>query len=191
MQQDFYVGDALVQPRLNTIERHGETTRVKPRSMAVLVCLAEAQGEVVEKYALMDAVWGQASVTEDVLTQSIVELRKAFGDRANRPTFIETIRKVGFRLLPPVKSADSKRGGSLFAELRRRVSRPALLGAASVAVLLAGAVAFLVLDDRGRAAAARLPIRPSLYCPSSTSATNPAPTTSPTACPKKCSIRSR
>ena len=106
MQQDFYIGDSLVQPRRNVIQSCGKSTRVKPRSMAVLVHLSQAHGEVVEKYVLMDAVWGQASVTEDVLTQSIVELRKAFDDQAKQPRVIETIRKVGFRLLPAVISAD-------------------------------------------------------------------------------------
>lgn len=120
LQQDFYIGDSLVQPTLNVIQSRGKSTRVKPRSMAVLVHLAQAQGEVVEKYVLMDAVWGQTSVTEDVLTQSIVELRKAFGDHANQPRVIETIRKVGFRLLPTVSSADASSPASFFSELRRR-----------------------------------------------------------------------
>ena len=120
LQQDFYVGDTLVQPRLNIIQNGGRSTRVKPRSMAVLLHLAQAHGEVVEKYQLLDAVWGQASVTEDVLTQSIVELRKAFDDHASRPRFIETIRKVGFRLLPAVTPADATSPASLFSELRRR-----------------------------------------------------------------------
>jgi TolB-like protein len=72
--------------------------------MAVLVCLAEARGEVVTKQQLLDEVWGQAAVTEDVLTQSVVELRKAFGDRAKNARVIETIRRVGFRLLVPVRA---------------------------------------------------------------------------------------
>jgi len=88
--------------------------------MAVLSCLAQARGEVVEKNDLMDAVWGHAIVTEDVLTQSIVELRKAFDDHANKPRVIETIRKVGFRLLPAVTLADTKSPASFFSELKRR-----------------------------------------------------------------------
>ncbi len=120
MKQDFYIGDSLIQPRLNVIQHGGESTRVKHRSMAVLVHLAQARGEVVEKYDLMDAVWGAASVTEDVLTQSIVELRKAFRDNASNPKVIETIRKVGFRLLPAVTPANANAPASFFRELRRR-----------------------------------------------------------------------
>lgn len=120
MKQDFYIGDSLVQPRLNIIHGQGKSTRVKPRSMAVLLCLADADGDVVDKNDLMDAVWGQSIVTDDVLTQSIVELRKAFDDHANHPKVIETIRKVGFRLMPAVTSADAKSPSSFFSELKRR-----------------------------------------------------------------------
>jgi TolB-like protein/DNA-binding winged helix-turn-helix (wHTH) protein/tetratricopeptide (TPR) repeat protein len=107
LKDDFQIGEWLIQPQLNLIQSGGKSVRVKPRSMAVLVFLAEARGEVVEKYDLMDAVWGQSVVTEDVLTQSIVELRKAFGDSASDPKVIETIRRVGFRLLPQVTDGTS------------------------------------------------------------------------------------
>lgn len=75
--------------------------------MAVLVQLSRGGGEVVEKRALMDAVWGSTVVSEDVLTQAIVELRRAFGDDARNPTVIETIHRVGFRLLPEVRAASA------------------------------------------------------------------------------------
>ncbi len=120
MNKDFYLGSWLIQPRLNAIQGGGGSVRVKPRSMDVLVCLAGANGDVVDKRELMDAVWGTSIVTEDVLTQSIVELRKAFGDQARDPQVIETIRKVGFRLLQPVTTASKPRSVSFISELRRR-----------------------------------------------------------------------
>ncbi len=48
------------------------------------------------------AVWPGGVVTDDVLTQCIVEFRKAFGDSARHPKVIQTIPKVGFRLIPAV-----------------------------------------------------------------------------------------
>jgi len=119
LKEDFYIGKWLIQPQLNQVVSGGKSVRIKPRSMLVLVNLAKADGEVVNKYDLMDAVWGQSVVTEDVLTQSIVELRKAFGDSASDPRMIETIRRVGFRLLQPVTEGSSAKR-SLFAELKRR-----------------------------------------------------------------------
>ena len=102
---DFRLGDWLVQPSRNRIDGPAGASTVKLKSMAVLRELAGADGAVVTKQTLLDRVWGDAVVTEDVLTQSIVELRKALGDSASNPRVIETIRRVGFRLIPPVLPA--------------------------------------------------------------------------------------
>jgi tetratricopeptide (TPR) repeat protein len=70
--------------------------------MAVLVYLATRRGAVVGRNELLDAVWPRMAVTHDALSQCIVELRRAFGDDSKQRRFIETIPKVGVRLIPPV-----------------------------------------------------------------------------------------
>ena len=99
---EFRLGEWLVRPRLIRIERGGEIIQLPPKSMAVLQCLAAADGNVVSRNEILDAVWPKMIVTDDVLTQSVVELRKAFGDTARDSKYIETIPKVGFRLVAPV-----------------------------------------------------------------------------------------
>ncbi|MDJ0748020.1 MAG: winged helix-turn-helix domain-containing protein [Woeseiaceae bacterium] len=83
-------------------EQHGER-RLSPRAMSVLMVLADARGEVVKKYDLLDAVWGNADVSDGMLSQTILELRNALDDDAKDPRVIETIRRVGFRLIPAVQ----------------------------------------------------------------------------------------
>jgi TolB-like protein/DNA-binding winged helix-turn-helix (wHTH) protein len=97
-EKDFLVGDHLVRPQRGCIEREGRVIRVKPKTMAVLQCLARAGGEVVTRAELFDTVWGRAVVSDAALTQCIVELRSAFGDTARASTVIETVPRVGFRL---------------------------------------------------------------------------------------------
>jgi TolB-like protein/DNA-binding winged helix-turn-helix (wHTH) protein len=114
MGTDFQLGEWLVRPQRDCLERGGRITHVKPKSMAVLVRLAQAAGEAVTRNELFDAVWPGGAVTDDVLTQCIVELRTAFGDSARNPRIIETIPKVGFRLLPemtPLSSMDETTAG--------------------------------------------------------------------------------
>src|SRR6185295_4464212 len=67
--------------------------------MHVLVCLAEHPGEVVAKEHLIRTVWPDTFVTDDVLTRSISELRRVFGDDAKEPRVIQTIPKSGYRLI--------------------------------------------------------------------------------------------
>jgi TolB-like protein/DNA-binding winged helix-turn-helix (wHTH) protein/tetratricopeptide (TPR) repeat protein len=102
LQADYLVGEWRISPMLNRISKGPETVSVKHKSMAVLNCLANANGEVLSRNAIMDAVWPGMAVTDDVLTQSIVELRKAFTDDAKHPKVIETIPRVGFRLIAKV-----------------------------------------------------------------------------------------
>ena len=106
--QDFRVGEWLVRPTLARIERGSEALHVAPRSMAVLVHLAEARGRVLSRNEILDAVWPGMAVTQDALSQCIVELRKAFRDDAKHAAVIETIPKVGLRLVAPVALAESQ-----------------------------------------------------------------------------------
>lgn len=71
--------------------------------MDVLACLAGDSGRVIAKEELLAAVWGGAFVEEGVLSQAIHSLRKALGDDARQPRYIQTIPKRGYRLLPPVE----------------------------------------------------------------------------------------
>lgn len=99
---DFRLGDWLVRPSLATIERGAEAVHVTPRAMAVLIYLADARGEVASRNEILDAVWPGMSVTPDALSQCVVELRKAFRDDPKHPAVIQTIPKLGLRLLTPV-----------------------------------------------------------------------------------------
>lgn len=91
-----------VRPHRNQIERGDQIVHLAPKAMAVLNCLVGAANSVVTRQEIFDAVWPGAVMTDEALTQQIADLRKAFGDSARRSTIIETIPKVGFRLIPPV-----------------------------------------------------------------------------------------
>jgi TolB-like protein/DNA-binding winged helix-turn-helix (wHTH) protein/Flp pilus assembly protein TadD len=107
MWKDFSIGDWVVRPSANIICRANGVSRVRPKSMEVLVCLARARGEVVTKQRFFEEVWGQAVVSDDVLTQAIVELRRAFDDSPRSPSVIETVPRTGYRLIPRVSESSS------------------------------------------------------------------------------------
>ena len=72
MQTDFKLGDWLVRPRCDSIERGDTVVHVTPKAMAVLEHLALAAGDVVSREELFDSVWPGSAVTDDALTQCIV-----------------------------------------------------------------------------------------------------------------------
>lgn len=106
MRNGFRVGQWTVHPDLNTVSENGTSTRLEPKVMDVLVCLAETGGEVVNKDTIIQKVWPNTFVSDDVLKRSISELRRAFKDDAREPRIIETIAKRGYRLITPVRPVD-------------------------------------------------------------------------------------
>ena len=100
-KEPFYIGRWLIQPRQNRIRGPEKTTRVEPKVMDVLLCLARQPGEVVTRDQLFETVWAGTIVTDDVLTRSISTLRKVFDDDPRNPGVIETIPKTGYRLIAP------------------------------------------------------------------------------------------
>lgn len=135
MINDFRLADWLVQPELNTlVSRDGQAQRQEPKVMALLVCLAERAGEVVTKESLIQSVWADRFVSDEVLTTTMFELRKALGDEAKNPRFIQTVPRKGYRLIAPMTEAPVITP-PLMATRRARV-RPRWL-AAGLAVLLA------------------------------------------------------
>jgi TolB-like protein len=78
--------------------------------MQVLVLLAAHAGQVVAKERLIQTVWPDTFVTDDVLTRAISELRRVFGDDARDSRFIQTIPKSGYRLIAPVFPSSADQG---------------------------------------------------------------------------------
>jgi Tol biopolymer transport system component/DNA-binding winged helix-turn-helix (wHTH) protein len=93
----------LIDVPANAVQRDGEDIRLTPKSMAVLRELMQRQGSVVRRDDLLGIVWRDGFPTDDVLTHAITELRRALNDDPRAPTIIETIPKVGYRLLATVE----------------------------------------------------------------------------------------
>ena len=113
------MGDWLILPEQNRVIRQDAAShdaaglasdtdtdtsvQLEPRIMHVLVCLAARPGGVVTRNELLDTVWSQVIVREEALTHAVSQLRRTLGDDSRSARVIETIRKGGYRLLPPVQ----------------------------------------------------------------------------------------
>src|SRR6185436_17011119 len=101
-RRTFKVGEWLIRPQLNEISTPDQSIRIEPKVMDVLLCLASQAGEVVSKETLIQTIWSDRFVTDEVITTTIWELRRALGDEARNPRFIQTIPRKGYRLIAPV-----------------------------------------------------------------------------------------
>lgn len=103
VQPHLRIGEWWVDPAANEIGRAGETVRIEPKAMQVLIALADRPGRVASREGLLATVWPGVVVGDEALTQAIIKLRKALGDNPRRPSYIETISKRGYRLIAPVR----------------------------------------------------------------------------------------
>lgn len=98
----FRLGDVEIRPASNELLVDGTVLRVKPRLMEVLLRLAAEPGAVVSREVLLHDVWPRRMVNDEVLSRVIADLRAVLRDDAREARFIETIPKVGYRLIAPV-----------------------------------------------------------------------------------------
>jgi DNA-binding winged helix-turn-helix (wHTH) protein len=82
-----------------------EVVALTPKAFDLLRVLVTSGGRVVEKSELMQLVWPDSFVSEDSLTQNIATLRKALGDSPDRPRYIATVPRRGYRFVTSVQTA--------------------------------------------------------------------------------------
>lgn len=92
------IGDWKVIPETNQVENHQKAFFLKPRIMRLLEYLLQRAGQIVTKDELMEAVWEDRIVTDNLLTKSISELRQILAEDFSGLLEIETIRSVGYQL---------------------------------------------------------------------------------------------
>ena len=75
---------------------------LRPKSFDVLLYLVEHAGRIVGKDEIMDAVWGDVTVTDESLTRCVSDVRYALGDTEQR--IIKTVPRRGYLFAMPVTS---------------------------------------------------------------------------------------
>jgi DNA-binding winged helix-turn-helix (wHTH) protein len=100
--QVLRIGDWRVDPDLDEVSRGGQTIRLEPRTMRLLLYLAAHGGRVVDVQHLLDEVWPNVIVTQGSVYQAVAELRRTLGDDSEHPSYIENLPRRGYRLIAQV-----------------------------------------------------------------------------------------
>jgi len=100
---DFYeFGRFRLKAEERVLLRGEEFVPLTPKAFDILLTLLENDGRIVRKDDLMKKVWPDTFVEEGNLTQNVSLLRKALGENASGPQFIETVPRRGYRFVAPV-----------------------------------------------------------------------------------------
>jgi DNA-binding winged helix-turn-helix (wHTH) protein/Tol biopolymer transport system component len=105
MQQYEFNGFRLDAGRRLLFGPDGQSIALKPKVLDTLVHLVENAGQLLDKSALMKAVWGNVVVEENSLNQHVSTLRKALGEAPGDHRFIVTVPGRGYRFVADVSMA--------------------------------------------------------------------------------------
>jgi transcriptional activator of cad operon len=140
------IGEWIVNPSLDSISKGTETQKLEPRTMRLLLCLADSAGEVVSVDRLLNEVWTGVIVGTASVYQAVSQLRRLLGDVDPDPTYIATVPRKGYRLVAAVTRLDAPGTTTPVAAAtsirttpppaRRRMKLPLLLGGALLLALI-------------------------------------------------------
>ncbi len=130
------------------LTREGRRVKVEPQPARALARLLAAQGALVTRDEMRQAIWGgDTHVDYDRgLAYCVGQMRTALGDRSDNPRFVQTLPKRGFRFVAPIATADEAAITTAPAQALqassaapgRRVSAGWAVTAAVVALIVAG-----------------------------------------------------
>lgn len=149
-EADFAIGPLAIHPSTREVSRGEERQVIEPRVMQVLVALHRAGGAVVSKDDLALSCWEGRVVGEDAINRVMSRLRKLTEGIAHGAFRIETVTRVGYRMVAGetetiAGTAPTSAAGAPSSPIGRR----AVLAAGGGLALAGGAYWFAQRDDDG------------------------------------------
>jgi TolB-like protein/DNA-binding winged helix-turn-helix (wHTH) protein/Tfp pilus assembly protein PilF len=99
----YEFGDLILDIGQSRVLRGRESLNVAGLTFGLLRVLVESAPNVVSHDELAEKVWGGRFVSPETISQRALMLRHALDDDADHPSYFETIRGQGYRLIPVVK----------------------------------------------------------------------------------------
>lgn len=93
----YHFGDFRLNPLARELSQRGKPIALAASGFDCLVYLIEHRERPVGKDELVSAVWGRTDVSDNLIAQTIVRLRRVLGDAGNEQRCIKTIARVGYR----------------------------------------------------------------------------------------------
>lgn len=89
------------------LRKHGTKIRLQGKPLHLLQALLDRPGSVVTREELRDRLWAADTFVdfESGLNTAVNRLRLALGDSADRPLYVETLARSGYRFMAPVSAS--------------------------------------------------------------------------------------
>src|SRR5215813_828513 len=87
--------------------REQERVAIPPKPYDMLRYLVENPGRLITQNELLEKLWPEIYVNPELIRKYILDIRKILGDRPDKPEFIETVTKRGYRFIASVVDEDA------------------------------------------------------------------------------------
>lgn len=156
---DFHIGSLRVSPSAGRVRIGGREERVEPRVLEVLIVLWENAGQSVSRDRLVDLCWDGRVVSDDAVNRIIAKVRKLSRLDDPAPFTLETLPKIGFRLIPLADgelAANNRQApsvlGAIGQKVSSRISTGGYLALSAVAAVILFIVATLLFTNQSASA---------------------------------------
>ena len=92
-------GSFQIDPRTWELSKDGAAVDLSPRLVEILGFIVSKAGQIVTKDELLEKFWPDVNVTENTLTRAVADIRKAIGEDAATPRYLETAARRGYRFV--------------------------------------------------------------------------------------------
>lgn len=103
----FRFGPFSLDSRTRQLLRDGHEVTLSPKAFQLLLLLVENRSRAMSRNELHQQLWPSTFVLETNLAGLIAELRRALRDTADRPTFVRTMHRFGYRFIGDAEEADA------------------------------------------------------------------------------------
>jgi Tol biopolymer transport system component/DNA-binding winged helix-turn-helix (wHTH) protein len=102
-------GPFALDPTNRELRKRGYPVRLQPQQIAVLLLLVERAGQIVSREEIHQHIWGNDTFVdfERGINFSINQIRTALGDEADKPRYVETVPRRGYRFIAAIENDKS------------------------------------------------------------------------------------
>jgi DNA-binding winged helix-turn-helix (wHTH) protein len=103
----FRFGPFALDSRTRQLLRDGHEATLSPKAFQLLLLLVENRSRAMSKQELHEQLWPSTFVLETNLAGLVAEIRRALEDTADKPTFVRTMHRFGYRFVGTVHETDA------------------------------------------------------------------------------------
>jgi DNA-binding winged helix-turn-helix (wHTH) protein len=102
----FRFGPFALDSRTRQLQRDGHEATLSPKAFQLLLLLVENRERAMSRQELHEQLWPSTFVLETNLAGLVAEIRRALKDTADKPTFVRTMHRYGYRFVGNVQESD-------------------------------------------------------------------------------------